>query len=147
MALISTLSLVAANPAEQRVRGIGMMRQKLLDRIDDQIALAKASATGEAFQRVRYRRVRDLENDEVSETPVRTRVRPWWSMDKDGSILLWIKYGNQVLELQKGKAAIKIADRDALVSTLGTVRDAVRSGELDQLILAAVAQFKVRFSK
>jgi hypothetical protein len=147
MTLISSLSLVASKPAELRVRGIGMMRQKLLDRIDDQIALAKASASGEAFQRVRFRRVRDLENDEVSETPVRTRVRPWWATDKDGSVLLWIKYGNQTLDLQKGKSAIKIASRDELVGTLETVRNAVRAGEMDELVLGAVAGFKARFSK
>ena len=79
--------------------------------------------------------------------PVRTRVRPWWTTDKDGSTLLWIKYGNQALELQKGKSAIKVADRDQLVATLETVRNAVRNGELDQHILGAVAAFKERFSK
>ncbi len=147
MTLLSSLSVVASNPAEHRIRGIGMMRQKLLGRIDDQIALAKAEAAGQPFQRVRFRRVRDLENDEVTEMPVRTRVRPWWTIDKDGSILLWIKYGNQALELQKGKSAIKVADRDQLVATLETVRNAVRNGELDQHILGAVAAFKERFSK
>ncbi len=130
-----------------RVRGIVSMRQKLLDRIDDQIALAKASEAGQSFQRVKFRRVRDLESDEVSETAVRTRVRPWWAQDKDGSILLWVKYGNQRLELQKGKPAIRIKSKDELVATLETVRDAVRAGELDNLILAAVAAFKNRFSK
>lgn len=147
MTLLSKLTIVAANPAEQRVRGIVSMRQKLIDRIDDQIGLAKAAEAGQSFQRVKFRRVRDLENDEISETPVRTRVRPWWVQDKDGSILLWIKYGNHVLELQKGKGAIRIADRAELATTLETVRDAVRAGELDTLILAAVAGFKARFSK
>lgn len=147
MTLISSLTLVSSDPAALRVRGIVSMRQKLLDRIDDQIALAKAAEAGQSFQRVTYRRVRDLENDEISETPVRTRVRPWWAQDKDGSILLWIKYGNQRLELQKGKPAIRIKSKDELVTTLETVRDAVRAGELDALVLTAVAAFKERFSK
>lgn len=46
MTLLSSLSVVASSPSEHRVRGIGMMRQKLLGRIDDQIALAKAEAAG-----------------------------------------------------------------------------------------------------
>ena len=123
------------------------MRQKLVDRIADQIALAEASKNGQAFQRVKFRRVRDLENDEITEMPVRTRVRPWWTTDKDGSILLWIKYGNQVLELQKGKAAIRIKTRDELIGTLETVCNAVRAGELDALLEGAVSTFKARFSK
>lgn len=147
MALLSNLSFNAGDPKSVRVRGIVSMRQKLVDRIDDQIALAKAAEAGQSFQRVKYRRTRDLENDEISETPVRTRVRPWWVQDKDGSLLLWIKYGNQMLELQKGKPAIRIKSKEELVGTLETVRDAVRAGELDTLILAAVAQFKNRFSK
>ncbi len=130
-----------------RVRGIGSMRQKLIDRISDQIELAKATEAGQSFQRVKYRRTRDLENEEVTETTVKTRVRAWWSTDKDGSILLWIKYGNTNLELVKGKAAIRIADRAQLIPTLETVRDAVRAGELDKLIEGAVAGFKARFSK
>src|SRR3546814_5973891 len=95
-------------------RGINTMRQKLIDRIGDQIALAQASETGKGYQRVKYRRVRDEASDEVTETPVRTRVRPWWLEDKDGTIIVWIKYGNQTLELAKGKTAIRVKDRQEL---------------------------------
>src|SRR3546814_12959222 len=98
------------------------MRQKLIDRIGDQIALAKASETGKGYQRVKYRRVRDEASDEVTETPVRTRVRPWWLEDKDGTIIVWIKYGNQTLELAKGKTAIRVKDRPELVQTFVTGR-------------------------
>ncbi|WP_267381245.1 MULTISPECIES: DUF6641 family protein [unclassified Sphingomonas] len=147
MTLLSTLTFNAADPATVRIKGIVTMRQKLIDRIDDQISLAEARQAGQSFQRIKYRRSRDLENDQVSENAIPTRVRPWWMEDKDGSILLWIKYGNHVLELQKGKAAIRVKTRDNLVSTLATVRDAVRAGELDTVILAAVASFKTRFSK
>lgn len=147
MAVLSSLNIVQSDTASLRVRGIVSMRQKLLDRIADQIALAEAQGSGQSFQRVKYRRVRDLENDEVSEIPVRTRVRPWWIQDKDGSVLVWVKYGNQTLELQKGKTAIRIKNRDEIVKTFQTVSDAVRSGELDELINTAVKTFKNRFAK
>src|SRR5262249_43973702 len=103
MSLMSSLNLVQSNPKTLRVRGVVAMRQKLVERIGDQIALAKAIESGQAYQRVKYRRTRDLESDEITETPIKTRVRPWWVEDKDGGVLVWIKYGNQVLELQKGK--------------------------------------------
>ncbi|MEG8043878.1 hypothetical protein QP164_14625 [Sphingomonas sp. LR59] len=62
------------------------MRQKLIDRIGDQIELAKATEAGQSFQRVKYRRVRDIESEQVSESVVKTRVRPWWTADPDGDV-------------------------------------------------------------
>ena len=123
------------------------MRQKLLDRIADQISLAEAQEAGRPCQRVKYRRVRDLENDEISEVPVRTRIRPWWVTHNDGGMLVWIKYGNQALELQKGKSAIRVQSNTELVEVFKSVSTAVRAGELDTAILAAVGTFKARFSK
>ncbi len=147
MTVLSSLTMVASDRAAMRVRGIESMRQKLIDRIGDQIELAKATEAGLPFQRIKYRRVRDLESEEVTETAVKTRIRPWWTRDKDGSILLWIKYGNQVLELQRGKPAIRVASNADLVGALETVQAAVRAGELDKVIEAAVNQFKKRFNK
>ncbi|WP_260596781.1 DUF6641 family protein [Sphingomonas endolithica] len=147
MTVISSLTIVSANPAAYRVRGIAAMRQKLLDRIADQISLAEALEAGKSCQRVKYRRVRDLENDEISEVPVRTRIRPWWVNDSDGGMLVWIKYGNQALELQKGKSAIKVQSSTELVEVFKSVATAVRAGELDTAIVAAVGTFKARFSK
>ncbi len=147
MTVISSLKIVSANPAAHRVRGIATMRQKLLDRIADQISLAEALDNGKSCQRVKYRRVRDLENDEISEVPVRTRIRPWWVADNAGGLLVWIKYGNQVLELQKGKSAIQVQSNAELIEVLKSVATAVRAGELDSAIVAAVGTFKARFSK
>lgn len=147
MSLLSSLNLVQSNATEMRTRGINTMRQKLIDRVSDQIALAQAAESGKAYQRVKFRRVRDEATDEVTETPVRTRVRPWWLQDKDGSIIVWIKYGNQTLELAKGKTAIRVKDCQELVKTFETVRDAVRAGEFDGHITTAVGTFKTRFGK
>jgi hypothetical protein len=58
MSLMSSLNLVQSSPKAMRVRGIVAMRQKLVERINDQIALAKAIAAGRSFQRVKYRRSR-----------------------------------------------------------------------------------------
>lgn len=147
MSLLSSLNLVQSNATEMRTRGINTMRQKLIDRISDQIALAEATDAGKTFQRVKFRRVRDEASDEVVETPVRARVRPWWLQDKDGTILVWIKYGNQTLELAKGKSAIRVKNMAELAKTFETVREAVRAGEFDTHITDAVGTFKTRFGK
>lgn len=147
MSLLSSLNIVQSNVTDLRTRGITTMRQKLIDRIEDQIALVQAMEDGQAFQRVKYRRVKNEAADEVTEVPVRTRVRPWWLKDRDGSILVWIKYGNQTLELAKGKTTIRVKDMTELVKTLQTVQEAVRAGEFDAHITSAVGTFKTRFGK
>lgn len=147
MSILANLNIVDSKPSSFRTRDINSMRQKLIDRIGDQISLAKAIDEGKSYQRTRYRRVRDLETDEITETPVNSRIRPWWIEDKDGSILVWIKYGNQTLELQKGKSAIKIKSRKELIGTYEKVLRAVRSGEFDKLIFTAVETFRSRFGK
>jgi|GEM_PF-1259704 len=147
MSILSTLNIVKSDASDFRTRGINSMRQKLIDRIGDQIALVESLDQEKPFQRVRYRRVRDLETDEITETPVKTRVRPWFIEDKDGTILVWIKYGNQTLQLSKDKSAIRVKDHSELISTLDKVRTAVRDGEFDSLIKGAVEGFRKRFGK
>ncbi|NYI23147.1 hypothetical protein FHS93_002077, partial [Sphingobium francense] len=61
MSLLSSLTLVQSNATEMRTRGINTMRQKLIDRIGDQIALAQASETGNVNRRANgtpYRRAK-----------------------------------------------------------------------------------------
>lgn len=147
MSLLASLECVQSSPKEVRTNQISMMRQKLIDRISDQIALAGALQAGDGYQRLRYRRIRDLESGDIAEVPTKARVRPWWVEDQDGSLLLWIKYGNRSLELQKGKAAIRLASKKDIAPTLELVRAAVRAGEFDQKILAAVKAFQNRFGR
>lgn len=147
MSLLASLKLVQSTPKAVRLNGINSMRQKLIDRIGDQIAFAQAAESGEVHQRLRFRRLRDVETGEVTEVPSKTRVRAWWAEDKDGSILLWVKYGSLPLELQKGKTAIKLDSKREIVPTLELVRSAVRAGEFDAQIMGAVEGFRSRFKK
>jgi hypothetical protein len=146
MSLLSSLTIVQSDPKSQRFTGIAATRQKLIDRINDQIALAKAEVLGETFLRKRFRRIRDSAGD-VAEIPSSSRVRPWWSQDQDGSVLLTVKYGSRPLELQKGKTAIRVATPTEIPATLEIVRAAVRAGEFDNQITAAVDSFRQRFKK
>lgn len=147
MSILSSLECVESNPKTVRTNQIGSIRQKLIDRISDQIALAEAQESGQSYQRTRFRRVQDLETGDITQVPTKTRVRPWWIEDRDGSILLWIKYGNQTLEPQKGKTAVRLASKQDIAATLELVRTAVRAGEFDDKIKAAVKAFQERFRK
>ena len=67
MSILSTLNIVKSDASDFRTRGINSTRQKLIDRIGDQIALVESLDQEKPFQRFRYRRVRDLETDEITE--------------------------------------------------------------------------------
>ena len=49
MSLMASLNFVQSSPKNLRVHGIVAMRQKLIDRISDQIALIQASESGQAY--------------------------------------------------------------------------------------------------
>jgi hypothetical protein len=53
-----------------------------------------------------------------------------------------VRSGSEPVEFEKGKAAIMLANKGALVATVDTVIAAIRAGELDE-ILAQQAKARV----
>ena len=112
MSTLSALKLTAA----KRSTGISPQvnrRMKLLMKIDDQIALAKALATGGTYTTSRFRTVKDDEGGSRS-VEIQKKVRPWWFPTETGKIALSIRYGARVVEISKGKSAIEVASGDDL---------------------------------
>ena len=110
-------------------------RNKLLEKIDEQILLA----TDDTYMPTK--RVNTIDSDgntRVVQKP--KRVKRWWSVQTDGSVLLTVRYGARAIEFQKGKDAIAVESVDAVPAMLRTVRHAVADGELDEL-LAKYAQY------
>ena len=62
-------------------------------------------------------------------------VRRWWWKDAAGNVVLTVRYGNRRVELNPGKTAIEVGDVDQLVPTLTMLADAVKTGELDEVLL------------
>jgi hypothetical protein len=65
---------------------------------------------------------------------VQKRVRPWWVEDVMGKIALTVRYGSKPIEFEKGKAAIILPNKGAVVEAIDTIIAAVRAGELDELL-------------
>lgn len=59
------------------------------------------------------------------------RLKRWWVSDANGNCVLSVRYGNKVLELEKGKVAIVVGKNDKLIPTIETLISAVNAGELD----------------
>ena len=62
------------------------------------------------------------------------RVRRWWTEQQGGTILLTIRYGNKVIELEQGKIAIELSSKAELEPTLQSIKKAVDNGEFDALL-------------
>ena len=145
MSTLSALKLTAA----KRSTGISPQvnrRMKLLKKIDDQIALAKALATGGTYTTSRFRTVKDDEGGSRS-VEIQKKVRPWWFPTETGKIALSIRYGARVVEISKGKTAIEVASGDDLINALSVVRKAVDAGELDTQIESASIKLREGFGK
>ncbi len=145
MSTLSALKLTAA----KRSTGISpqvQRRLKLIKKIDDQIALVKALATGGTYTTSRFRTVKDDEGGSRS-VEIQKKVRPWWFPTETGKIALSIRYGARVVEISKGKTAIEVASGDDLINALSVVRKAVDAGELDTQIETASIKLREGFGK
>ena len=122
-------------------------RNKLSNKLWEQVQLARAQKTGEAFAPTRMRSIRDPETGLRKTVEVPKRVKPWWFVADNGRVCLSVKYGAKVLELAKGKSAIEIAGPEELIKTLETIKTAVEAGELDGQIGAASQSLSEGFQK
>ena len=76
-----------------------------------------------------------------------SRVKPWWFSSPNGKLALTLRYGAKVLEIQKGKNAIEVADMDDLIATLEVIKEAAHAGELDAQIDLASSSLRAGFGK
>ena len=139
-------SLKITNVVRQMTANTNEFRKnKLLKKLDEQIALATAQKNGELFAVKRLKNVKDG-NGNSTQIEVQKRVSPWFWTDNNKTYVQ-IRYGTRVLELQKGKNTMETASADDLLKTLNIVKTAVASGELDSVIEAASVKVRERFGK
>jgi hypothetical protein len=78
-------------------------RRKLIAKIDEQILLVTDS-------NYRPTKIKWVHNEDGTgrKLEIPKRLRRWWCEQQGGTILLTIRYGNKVIELEKGKNAIEL---------------------------------------
>jgi len=104
-------------------------RRKLIAKIDEQILIATDS-------NYRPTKTKWVHNEDGTERKLEIpkRIRRWWCEQQGGTILLTIRYGNKVIELEKGKNAIELSSKAELAPTLQSIKKAVDDGEFDTLL-------------
>ena len=96
-------------------------REKLVNRLDQQIGYVRQMVEG-------------------------NRPRGSWVwMDEAGTYFLSIKYGKQILELQKGMTSIECSNLDEVEHALCEVRVMTLAGALDSQLEAASTKIRMRF--
>ena len=107
-------------------------RQKLVDRLEDQLRLAKDPTYAPVIRR--WKRSGDGLRSPVD---VHKQVRPWWRADGTGNLVLVLRSGLKTLELDKGKPAVLVGPPERLQAVLETLIAATKGGELDSALEAA----------
>ena len=146
MSALGTLKLVAAKKP-QHLPTIQLRRNKLSNKLWEQIQLAKSQLTGQPFIVTRFRSVKDPDSGLRRQVEMPKRVRPWWFVTDNGKVCVSVRYGSWTLELAKGKSSVEVASADELVVALETIKQAVEAGELDAQIETASAGLKSGFKR
>jgi len=146
MATLSTLKL-SATVKPRNVPAVQLRRNKLSNRLWEQIQLATAQQTGAEFAPVRTRSYKDTETGARKHVITAKRVKQWWFTAENGRLIVNVRYGSRLVELAKGKTAVEVASKDQLVPTLELIKSAVEAGELDAQIAAASESLRDGFAK
>ena len=146
MTVLNTLKLVAATKP-LALNPVLFKRNKFITKLSEQQALAQAQQEGKPYAPTKQKKVTDSDTGVVSEITVAKRVKAWWWTGDGGKLLLGVRYGNKVMELSKGKAAIEVGGAKELIAVLTTLRKATEAGELDAQIEATSVATRKGFRK
>jgi hypothetical protein len=135
MSALTSLKLIAAKRPMQ-LSPIVQRRNKVINRLWEQIELAKAKQDGKTYAPTKLRTVKDNATGETKTITVPKRIKEWWFVSNDGKLCVSLKYGSKIVEFAKGKTAVELAEAKDLLVTLETLKLAVESGELDAQIEA-----------
>jgi len=122
-------------------------RQKLSNKLHEQIQMAKAVQFGTEFVPVKIRTVKDEVTGETRKVEIPKRLKPWWWLSENGKMCLTVRYGARTLEVVEGKNAIETENIAGVITTLEVLRTAVDAGELDARIEAVSGLVKAGFEK
>lgn len=146
MSALANLKLIAAKHPVQ-MPPVVQRRNKLTQRIGEQIELAKAKQEGKLYAPTKLRKVKDEETGETKTVQIPKRIKEWWFVEDSGKTCVSLRYGAKVIEIAKGKTAVELTSEKELVSTLETLQQAVVAGELDTQIEAVAGAVKAGFKK
>ena len=147
MSTLNSLKLVVSKK-HQSVAPIVLRRQKLCDKLTEQLALCEAQKAGNTYAPKKMKTYTNKQTGERMTVETVKRVREWFWIGDSGKINLAIKYGAKTLPLNaKGANAIELKDGDELIATLKELKVATANGELDEAITKVSNATREAFGK
>ena len=107
----------------------------------------EADLKGEQIFKTRFKFVTDSETGETKRVEVQKQLRRWWWKDEDDQVNLTLRYGNKPLAITGDKSTIEIGTLDKLPKIIETIIEAVKAGELDKQLNAAMAERRLKLKK
>ena len=131
MSYLKKLKLVAAQQRRMLTK-VEQRRAKLINKLEEQLALAEALISGERYEPLRKVWATAADGERIRiERP--KRLRPWYWLNAAGCFFS-VYYGSKVLRLEGEMTAISLGDPSELPDAIKSVIEAVRAGELDLAI-------------
>jgi hypothetical protein len=146
MSVFSKLKLVASKK-DRSVSPVVARRNKLVNKIEEQLLFATAQRDGEVYAPKRFKSVLDKASGVRNTVESAKRIKEWYWTNSAGKINLSVRYGSKTLELAKGKNAIELSNFDELLTAFAALKEAVLAGELDDAISQASEKLKAGFAK
>ena len=147
MAFLSNLKLVVSKK-HQTVAPIVQRRNKLINKLHEQIELCEAQQAGKTYAPTRLKTYTNKQTGERMTVEATKRVKEWFWIGDSGKINLAVKYGAKTLPLNaKGANAIELKDGNELIATLKELKVATANGELDEAITKVSNATREAFGK
>ena len=143
MSTLATLKFVSVTKPT-KLPTVVQRRNKLSDKLWEQIQLAEAKSTGTTYAPLKSKRLKDFEGN-IKILNIPKRIKPWWFISGNGKLCLVLRYGSKILEMAPGKTAIELDKLNELIPTLHKIKLAVEGGELDSLIESATEAVRLGF--
>ena len=144
MAALQGLKLITAK-RQTAINPVQFRRNKLSQRVQEQIALAQASLEQRIYVKQRQRSVKDSSGIRNTIT-TQVRVKQWWWTQDNGKLALSIRYGSKIIALSPKCNAVECSTLTDVVAALTTIKAAVDAGELDAQIAAASEKLREGFT-
>ncbi|WP_143275711.1 hypothetical protein [Brevundimonas sp. SH203] len=145
MSVLNSLKLANSDDRKLGYDPVRVRRKKLAAALHDQLHLLEASQAGGTYSKVKIKRARDLESDEMVDVEQRRKVTPWWWIDDDGVVKFSIRYGSIRLTVKDGKDALIVPSLAHLQKILPSLRQEVLAGGLDEALAVAADALQAKF--
>ena len=144
MAALQGLKLITAK-RQTAINPVQFRRNKLSQRVQEQIALAQAAVEQRIYVKQRQRSVKDSSGIRNTIT-TQVRVKQWWWTQDNGKLALSIRYGSKIIALSPKCNAVECSTLTDVVAALTTIKAAVDAGELDAQIATASEKLREGFT-